>query len=476
MNTVEEKGLVTLEAQLKKGNRQLTIGDAASFSALNLDDAKRALDHLLGKYHSSLKVTDQGDLIYDFGASLRARGTKSFKEIWANVRRWSWKAFKIVFKVWITVMLVVYFVVFLVILIALIVAMMSSDSDSDSDGGGGLGSFFSFMLIADLFRDLFIYNSITGKRVYRTDAYGYRYQAYEPRSMRVSAKKKKKSFVASVYDYVFGPPRVEQHPLENYKEVATFLRKNKGLLVKSEIIGLAGWKNDAAADFFADCMVRFNGDAQITDNAVLVADFKEIVRGKATTEVDHPVVWYWDEYEAPYQQTGNTTGRNLLITGMTIFNLFFALVFVTQSPEMTLITFLLGIVPLVFSIIFFTVPILRFFYNRKRNKKRHLQNIRKRIMRIIFGTRNGEITDSQLNSVANQQVKGEQLSKKQVTTVMNELIHDLGGDMSVNDEAVLTYRFERLQTELKEVEKIRSQKRGGTDSLGNVVFDSSKEI
>ena len=47
-----------------------------------------------------------------------------------------------------------------------------------------------------------------------------------------------KSFVASVYDYVFGPGRVELHPLSNQQEAAAYIRTQKGLITVPEIIAL----------------------------------------------------------------------------------------------------------------------------------------------------------------------------------------------------------------------------------------------
>ena len=484
-----QTGLITLEKKLKTGKKQLTIGDAASISAINMDDAKHALDQLLEKYESRLKVTESGDLVYDFGKSLQRRGKKSLKEIWGEIKETTWKVFKFLFRIWITITLVVYFVIFLLLMIGLVVVSLSKggdddDSPFDSGGGGGMG-FFKMYLIWDLFTDLFMYNTVSRRTIYRTDPRGYRYREYEPIGRKSRSGETKKGFVASVYDFVFGPPRVEPNPLENYKEVATYLREKKAVMVQSEIIGLAGWKKQEAEDFFTECLVKFNGKAEITDDGILYGEFEDLVRGNRDLSEEQEVEWYWDEYEAPYRQSGNNATRNVIIGGMNGVNLIFSfkimqgwlLEILPSLPMDTagLATIFLGYLPFIFSLIFFLIPGVRYFQNKKRNNKIHLNNIRKRLMKVIFHSQDGKVKEERLMQIVNQAEKGEeQLDREQVKTIMEDLIYDLDGELKVSEDGELAYHFESLKHEMDEIKIIRT-KRKDDSSLGDVVFDTGNQ-
>ncbi|MEM1136104.1 MAG: hypothetical protein AAGI07_09705 [Bacteroidota bacterium] len=481
-----QTGLATIEKKLKASKKQLTVGDAASIAAINMDDAKHALDQLLEKYESRLKVTENGDLIYDFGKSLQRRGKKSLKEVWGEIKEVSWKVFKFLFRIWITVMLVVYFVLFLLIMIGLVVVSITRNSD-DNDGGsvgGGIG-FFRMYLIWDLFTDLFMYRTISGRTTYRTDSRGYRYKEYEPIGRKSKSGKTKKGFVAAVYDFVFGPARVTSSPLENFKEVAAYLRENKALMVQSETIGLAGWKKQEAEDFFAECLVKFNGKAEITDEGILYGTFNELVRGKSNLPTAQQIEWYWEEYEAPYRQSGNSATRNMIIAGMNGVNLFFSfkvmqgwlyeLIPTMPLDTVALTTILLGYVPFVFSLIFFLIPLIRFFQNKTRNEKIHVNNIRKRLMKVIFQAKGGIVEEEKLMEIVNSAEKGEEkLNPDQIKAIMEDLVFDLEGELRVNDNGELAYYFESLEKEMKEIQKIRATSRDNND-LGDIVFDSGSQ-
>jgi hypothetical protein len=131
----------------------------------------------------------------------------------------------------------------------------------------------------------------------------------------------------------------------------------------------------------------------------------------------------------------------------------------------------LGVVPFVFSFIFFLVPIIRIFRVWRLNKRRRIQNIRKRLMRVIFQSARGVVTTESLTNAANANAHGEEaLDKELVDKVMNELVFDLGGEMKINTQAQTEYHFESLSAELSEIAKIRQQK-GGV-ALGQIVFEA----
>jgi len=469
--------LKTLESRLHKSGGYFTLNDAASATGLPVADARQAMDDLMSKYVCRLKVTENGDLIYDFGKEPLRRGEKTREERIAEFKESLWKAFQVFYKVWITVTLVLYFVIFLVLLIALIVAMMASNKDDDRRGSRGpsMGSLYIFF---NVFRSLFDWNTHTRNVYYERDEYGYPYQHYQPTqsafSKSASSPKENKSFVASVYDFVFGPPRVETSPLANQQEAAAYLRQQKGIVVVPELKALAGWNSEEAETFFSDCLVRFNGQASISANGVLYGDFFELTRSVNKKE-DTRIVWYWDEYEPEYELTGNTSSRNTMIAFLNGFNLVFALLslnglFAPLVGTGMWVTIGLGVVPILFSLIFFLVPALRYYNIKKYQRQQHIHNIRKRLMKVIFNSRDQFISLDTLTQAVNSKGEEEKLSKEVVEQTMKDLLNDFAGEVQATEEGKVIYHFPKLAYEMQEVKFLREKRAEGKD-LGQVIFD-----
>jgi hypothetical protein len=472
------EGLQTLEQKLNT-TRTFTLGDIAAVTGYTIDQAKELMNNLMAKYDCRLKITENGDLIYDFGKNLHKRGERTWEEWWFGAKKALWKAFVLVFKVWITVTLVVYFALFVLILIAAIVAMMAANKDGDSDSDSGAGALFG--LVGEIFRSIFIWNTVTGNTYYATDAYGYSSRRYESRPSVFGKKNKKKgkNFVSSVYDFVFGPPRVEHEKLANEKEAVAYIRQKNGIVTKPEIIALAGWNEEQADDFFSNLIVRYNGEAAISPNAVLYGDFHDLSRQKSS-EDDAKIIFYWNEYEPEYQLTGNSTWRNAGVIFMNLFNLAFATFFLAlaldsqaSSQDFGLFVFL-GWVPFIFSLVFFSVPVLRYFQVTQLNRKRHLENIRKRLMHAIYENADREVSLDSLLNVVNSQTKGEEkLSKETVESMMQKLLRDFDGEIELKDNAQIVYKFNRLKEELAEANRLRTE-RGSSADLGQIVFDTDE--
>jgi hypothetical protein len=446
-----------------KGN--FTLNDAAAMTGLALDEAKEALNAMMAKYVCRLMVTENGDLIYSFGTSLQRRGEKTTAEKIEIVAHWAWKIFTVIFKAWIAVMLVVYFVIFLVILIGLILASSSKSDDSKSpvklDG------------LFDIFISIFQWRTATAVINYHTDGQGYRYQRYEP--VKSYIQDHKKSFIASVYDFVFGPPRVELDPLGNEKEVAAYLRREKGIVTPSELTALAGWTRSESEAFLSDCLVRFQGDAVISDNGVVYGRFDQLTRGAGDVK-DGDIVYYWDEFEPDYEITGNKGTRNALIIFMNGFNLCFAAAVLWMfyhsnsgyAPSQDkLIAALLGWLPFVFSILFFAVPAMRL--PKVVNLKRHrtAMNIRKRIMRVLLANKEKSAMLEQLMHEANAGTE-KKLTQAEVEECLRRMMADYEGEIKLADDGKVLYCFPRMAEEFAESRQLKDS-RVPDNKLGKLI-------
>ena len=482
--TMTGDAVALIETRLKQGEHYFTLPEASAMTGLSIDETRDAMETLLDRYICRLQVSENGDLLYHFGDSLQRRGEKTAAERRRELLAWLWRGFTVVYKAWITVTLVVYFIAFVVIVIAAIVAMSARQSSDDRDRRGGgmpihLGSIF------DLFFSIFHWRTVTGAIDYQQDAQGYRYRHYEPRRAVINANKK--NFIAAVYDFVFGPPRVELDPLGNEKEVAAFLQQNKGIVVTAELSALAGWTLPQAETFLTDCILRYRGEGKISDDPVLYGQFDELLRGVGQVESGE-VTYYWDEYEPEYELNGNGDTQNVIIGVMNGFNLIVAFFMATAdltalagpgapgilawlAANPTLVHVALGWIPLIFSLLFFLIPLVRGFRIRRLRQQRQAQNVRKRLFKAIFARRGQPQSVNDVAAAVNRDAGEAALAPSEVEAAMKELTLEMPGDVNVSDAAEVEFSFPRLTVELDAVGRLR-QSRRGDDALGSIVMET----
>ena len=110
MNKDTKSYFPILEKYAQK-NKQFTTNDAASVTGLPVLETEYSIKEMMEKYDCKLKVTENGDLIYDFGPHLKRRDAKSFAEYFGQFLDLLWRGFTIFYKFMISAFLVVYFVV-----------------------------------------------------------------------------------------------------------------------------------------------------------------------------------------------------------------------------------------------------------------------------------------------------------------------------------------------------------------------------
>lgn len=464
-----------LESWIAARKQRFTLNDAAAGTGIAIDELTSAFETLIGKYLCRVQATAQGDVIYDFGQTLQRRNAKTPAEILLEILAWLWKGFQLIYKACIALVMVVYFIVFVVILLIAII-LAASASSSKSDKKSSTQSTLDLSAIVDLFFAIFRFAQVADTVVYVTDAKGYRYRQYQPAVGALN--RQKKGFIASVYDFVFGPPRVELDPLANEKELAAFLRKNKGVLVGAEVQALTGWSTDEMENFLAGYVAKFRGQLKVTEEGVLYAEFDELLRGKMAVD-ESAIVYYWDEYEPEYIWTGNEFSRNLVIVLMNSFNLMFSLFVLTAEESilgLILITpavrFALGWFPFVYSVLFFLIPLVRGVWVLFKQHERHRANIRRRIMKAIFADLAKPKTLDELEQLVNQEKNLERLSRETLKEMMEQLMRELRGRLEADvADGRERYVFEQLHRELVAVRQIRAARTVSRD-LGDVILDS----
>ena len=539
---MDQTGRQVIDDFIQAGQGRITITETAAATGLAIDDVKDALTALIEKYVCRLQVTEQGDLIYDFGRPPVRRDQKTLKEYLTAIAAFCWRCFAIFYRIMISVVLVVYFIFFFVLLVVIVIAALtrgggskksssnsSSSSRSSRSGYSRASASGSPMALVRklgrMFLDIFAWETITGGYHYREDDFGYRYRYAEPKTSRL--KDGKKRFVASVFDFVFGPPRMELDPLNNEKEVGQFLRENKGLIVAADLIALAGWTANQAREFFTDCLIRFQGDVHVSENGVVYGEFDQILRGDFG-RAGGKIIYFWDEYEPEYELTGNEGGTNFLIVFLNAFNLVFSSLILfgvmggitswavqgtdnyiayvalntfnsaIQSGSAA-VTFALGWFPLVFSSLFFLIPLVRSSIIKKQKEKRRQNNIRRLFYRVLLNVKQGEPVTAAWVGREIQRIKKEESTKnyelrcllaaakgktlasshpreelftpEEVETLLSGIALDLNGETEVSETAEVEYHFPVLKAEIHGIQALRGKKQVDAD-LGGIIADS----
>jgi hypothetical protein len=461
--TVSEQALALVEKKLPNLEGRLTPQDAATATGVTVAEARDALTRLMELYVTRVTHDEQGNVLFAFEMPLRGRGTKTAAEKWAEIRGAIWRGFKVFFKIWIGLMVIVYFAVMVVVLIALVLAQKSSDNDDD-DGADMIGGLFR--MLAEGLRFAFWTNLMTTDYAYATDSHGYRYREVRTPRGRKRGSRSEKSFIIAVYDLALGPERAATDPLENEREVAAFLRAERGVLTPAEILALSGGTIADAEERMADYLVRFNGDPEITDDGAVVGRFEEFVSG-STTDGGGSIVPYWEEFEPPFEHSGNSAGRNTVIVLMVLFTMVMGMVLLggglavladTAGPFWGggLAAFLLGYMPVAFSILYLGISLARYIGVRRLEAARLERNRRKMVMRAIF---QGRLWHAHAEQVYFAMLAhgDKDLSKEEVEAILRRMLPELQGDIELDENGQAVYTFPRLQREYESAERLRGR-------------------
>jgi hypothetical protein len=305
--------------------------------------------------------------------------------------------------------------------------------------------------------------------VYAVDNYGYRYRTVRtPRT-----KEGEKSFIIAIYDLALGPERAPEDPFGNEQEVAAYLRSERGVLAPAEIVALSGSTMADAEERMADYLVRFKGEPTITDEGVVLGQFDEFISGTAA-HTDAKIIPYWDEYEAPFEHSGNSSSRNAAIVGMVAFTFVMGLVVlfadfhvtggggargaairgVAQALSTGLVHVLLGYIPVIFSLSYLLISFLRLGPIHKLEKERLERNREKKVMRVIFQQRLWRVTADDVY-VALVSSGEKELKKTDVAAILQRILPKLQGDMELNEEGEAIYVFDRIRREIESSERLR---------------------
>lgn len=441
-------------AALKKRGGVATAGDVAADTGLHYGEVEIALRRMLSIYKSHLDVDDEGNLRYRFDPKFVRRGEEAGR-FWYDLKQAAWTAFKWFFKVWILVTLVGYTIVFVLLLLALAVAGIAASASSDSDSDGLIE--LPLYLLARFLEIFFWISLFDDDRSHRRRRGRVRH--------RPGKGKPEKAVYQKVFDYVFGPER-KSDPMKAQMAFTQFVREMNGRVTAADWASRTGQSLDEAESALTAAVVRFNGDVDVSDEGHLVYRFDELMvtAARQGTAARGPRrIWESAKKAAPL--TGNPGGTNFWITGFNLFNLAMSGFILTGAGDAVAqgfavdpgILYGLGVIPFVFSLIFFAVPLVRWIGHAGDERRAQRENERRQEIRKIYAS-----------------VQGSEARPVQVSPHFEkDLALAFDGEPKVDNAGTTYYFFDGLKAELDAGERARQA--SAEVVFGETVFSSDEE-
>jgi hypothetical protein len=454
-------------------------------TALPLASVRELVPRAADEYSARLEVTESGEILYSFprGFVSRYRGFRAGLKRFLEKFGGGIKIFSAgLFKVWIMVMLVGYFSLFMLIALAsLFIAAAGRSSNSGSRRGGSGGGLYLGPRIFDLIFRLWFYSELT--------------KSTDPR--RYGAKKAGKPLHRAIFSFVFGDGDPNKDwELREKKALIAYLQTRRGVISLPEFMALTGLNpEEAERELMARCS-EFGGSPEASEDGTIVYRFDELLLRSDEKPPSYP--------EAPIRRlktfSSNKKTMNLWFGLINTVNLAFggyfffhalntgALLTETQvqsSPYFYAFTHQLfellvqnplpfigvglGLVPLIFSLLFWLIPGLRYVFEKKENEKIKLENLKKAGFARIWSKPLG-VLEKDIDSSAAE------CRPQNMAAARDRIFKDMGAwsipEVELDEKGNTVYFFRELQREKEALEKYRASVRPEASALGKTVFDS----
>jgi len=442
--------------KLKQG--LLTAGDVALETSLPLIHIKFALGKLASKYIASVKATEDGGLIYDFGNKLKK--ARDFSGIFKNIFFGFLNTIKYLLKITIMLTLILYTLFFIFVIIALLIASIvfiiasiftddnNSNSSSSSKAVDLSGAFEA------LFGMLAVLGNITS---FLGDDF--------------DSGRGKNPFYVNVFSFVFGDDKGKSR-FNHEKNILRFFKFFKNITLV-EAINLTGLSEYKTRKILVDMAIKYDGDIKVNDDGVIIYVFNEVT---FTAEIDfeenvdefdylyedyvslkerqmkknrknneennedeyvyvntgeeqdgEPYTYVWDRTIPLPKLNYNTGTENVYIISFNLFNLFMSIIggfwlledlnsglFSLFQDDRILVLFLFTY-PFIFSVLFFAIPILRSFFLIFNTVKAEKINEFLLVLKLIFDSSENYLDISSINK---------NMRKKIFTNYPSLFVHD----------------------------------------------------
>jgi hypothetical protein len=473
-----------------------TVADIVAKTALPLRTVRELVPVAADEYSARLEVTESGEILYSFphGFVSKYRGFRAgLRKAAEKIKKGIKIAASAFFKVWIMLMLVGYFLFFMLIALAallLSVAASSSSNERSSRRGDGIGGLYLASRIFNLIIHIWFYSELLKP----IDPY------YRGRGTISPARPKSRPLHKAIFSFIFGDgdPNADW-PSREKQAVIAYIQANRGVISLPEVMALTGLPPDKAEERITAYCAEFGGLPEATEDGTVVYRFDGLLlradtQNRSFPGLSGPIkrlksfsvnekkmnVWF-SLINGVNLVFGSYFLYNALNTGAILtqeaFNassylygfLYLILSQVIVNP-LPVIIFVLGFVPLIFSLLFWLIPGLRFVGNKRENEEITLENFRK--------SGYGRIWDAPL-AVKPQEFtpQAKECRPRNLAAAQDRVVKEFGvyaiPDVSLDETGKPVYAFGELDREKATLEKYRAGIAPG--DLGKVVFDSGKE-
>ena len=453
-----------------------TVADAAVASGLALRDAEAGLTWLTKEYRGHLRVTEEGQLLYFF--------PEGFSQPWIQrelLERFARAAgaavlgaLRFVVRAWLLLALVFYAVVF----VAILVGLSAQKGERDDNRRSG-------ELASALFRALFDALFWT---FHPFSPFAYRSHTWAEPRRRQTHREPEVPLYEKVNRFVFGPSVEKPDPNAAMARLLAAIRAGKGRIGLSDVLRVTGLPRDQADGMMASLMLDYEGEVEVGERGGIYYRFEPLRKTAEALPALRPPPPAWSEMPTPQPLTGNTFGANLLVailngfnlsmsafllgSGFTLVDLF--LLFRRIPPPWLPqggVPFVLGLVPLLLSLLVFVVPLVRAAVRPWKNAKLARERGRLALLReVLERVPSAEpVREDQLKR-AYRAVAGEEPSEQ----VLRERIVELGGDVDLEGGEPIRYRFPELEEEAADVADERERASDDEAKVGAVIFRSDE--
>ncbi len=485
MARVEDK----LVSFLKTRRGESTVADMITGTGLPKYQVEQAAKVALDEYAGRLKVTESGELLYYFPAGMRStvRGFgPGLRRLWKSFTRGAARVFSLLFKIWIVGMLVGYFVAFVAIGVLAIVASVAASAAGrggrDDRRGGGFGGMYLAMSLLDLLLRMWFWSSILGMNDGRR----------RPREGR--------AFYKSVFGFVFG----DEDPNKGWEErerkhIISYVQSNKGVITFEELMAMTGREADDANALMNRLLLEFEGEPGVTDSGTLIYTFPELMRTSRRSQAAAETHLQAGPVRQPVSFSANKPRTNGWIIFFNAFNLLFGSYFLgislTQGAAalaktgpflysfagnllmsagainpVGVLEIALGIVPVLFSVVFFLVPLFRRIRLSRRNDAIRTEALRRQVLgRVLASPSRVDASDLRPPLGMPEPKNFEGVARR----ILERLAAQLKAEPVVQEGTdAFAYRFPGLERELSDLENYRRSVDLSRYDVGKTVFDS----
>jgi hypothetical protein len=480
-----------LEDSLKNFRGDLTVADAAARAGLPLHHAEQALRRLAANRGGHLAATDSGELIYSFPRGLeKPRRLGLGRRLIRGAARVLASAGRLLVRAWVSVVLVGYAVVF----VAVAVALAARDDDGD-----GIGAAIALIGRAVLEALFWTFHPLSPFALEAQGGWSMGGRRRWPGARRLP-------FYERVNRFVFGPPEPAPDLRERERRLLAEIRHLEGRVGPSDLVRVVGCDREAAERELLRLVVDYDGEIEVSDGGAIIYAFKSVRTtagaGTAAGTARGAVTPVWHERVEAAPITGNGAGSNFLLVALNGFNLVASGVAVTTGLTVERLaavvgqvrseaavgighaaaaplpapgtSLLLGWVPLLFSAALFALPVARAFGHRRARARAAAENGRRALMRLALDEANGRSEIPADEAARAWAVAAGNASRLPRAAEVERAVRALGGEVDINDDGAVVYRFDCPARERVALACARSAAPSAEAAPGQVIFSSAR--